>query len=408
MKVLQVAEACSAGVGRHVASLSRGLESEGHQVTVAYSPHRLDGAFERFMAQYENHIQFRPIDVQREISPASDIRSVARLVHLVRSEGPFDIIHGHSAKGGALARLAGRLTGRPTVYTPHGLIMSSPDISRRKAALYGVTERVLGQLATSRMIAVSEEEREFILRLGLIADKRAKFIPNSIEDRDFECFGAESLCKASDYRPLTFGSTMRFSPQKAPERLVRAFMEVTQSLPHLPLRLVIAGEGELYEEIKAEVASSGWDGSILLPGWSDDAAGLLKMTDVFVVSSLYEAGLSFSTMEAMAAGLPVVSTEVFGTRRTLTQVPGNVLLPVGDTVALAGGMRRMATLSEPDSLRAELRAIGAANREYVRENFIQSEVTRRTAGLYHELCGPAYRSPSSPSRGSVDSRSAAG
>lgn len=410
MKVLQVAEACSAGVGRHVASLCRGLASEGHQVTVAYSPYRLDGAFERFMAECEDRIRFFPLEMRREISPASDLESVARLVRLMRSEegyeGPFDVIHGHSSKGGALARLAGRLAGTPTVYTPHSLIMSSPDISRRKATIYGMIERSLGRLATSKMIAVSEEEREFILELGLVSGECVEFIPNSIEDRDFECFRAESPCEALDRRPFTFGSTMRFSPQKAPERLIEAFMEVARDLPHLPLRLVIAGEGELYEEIKAKVSSSGCGGSIVLPGWSDDAASVLEMSDVFVVSSLYEAGLSFSTMEAMAAGLPVVSTEVFGARKTLNELPGNILVPVGDTAELARGMRSIATLSGPDSLRSDLREIGAANRDHVRENFIQSEVTRRTAGIYRELCEPAPQAI--PGRRSVGSSPSVG
>lgn len=84
-------------------------------------------------------------------------------------------------------------------------------------------------------------------------------------------------------------------------------------------------------------------------------------------------------------------TAVFGPRKTLARVPGNVLVPVRDTPALARGMRRMATLSEPTSLRHELLAIGAANREYVRENFIQSEVTHHTALPYRELCKSASR-----------------
>lgn len=367
-----------------MASLCRGLVTEGHEVTVAYSPYRLDEAFERFMSECEYAVRFRSLGMRREVSPLSDLRVLARLARLVNQEGPFDVVHGHSSKGGALARLSGRLSNLPTVYTPHSLIMSSPEVSRRKAAFYGAVEQSLGRLATSKMIAVSEEERKFILELGMTSKERVSFIPNGIEDRDFA--GLRGLRAPCPQEPFTFGSTMRFSTQKAPERLIKAFMQTSRDLPHLPLRLVIAGEGELYEGIRDWVVAEGWAGSILLPGWSGEAADVLGMMDVFVVSSLYEAGLSFSTMEAMAAGLPVVSTEVFGVRGTLMGIPGNVVVPVGDTAELARGLKRMATVAEPPHSRDSLRCIGEANRDYVREHFVQSEVTRRTVEIYRDLC----------------------
>ena len=106
MNLLEVVEPCSAGVGRHVAGLCADLASEGHRVTVAYSPHRLDDAFRIFMKEHPG-IRFLPLDIRRKISPLSDVRGVAQLLRHIRREGPFDVVHGHSAKGGAIARLAG-------------------------------------------------------------------------------------------------------------------------------------------------------------------------------------------------------------------------------------------------------------------------------------------------------------
>ena len=65
---------------------------------------------------------------------------------------------------------------------------------------------------------------------------------------------------------------------------------------------------------------------------------MLRELDVFVASSLYDAGLSYRTMEAMAAKLAVVTTNVSGTKETVARVPGNVLVPVGDPQTLAHGM----------------------------------------------------------------------
>jgi len=73
-------------------------------------------------------------------------------------------------------------------------------------------------------------------------------------------------------------------------------------------------------------------GEISLLGWKTDTREVLQNLDVFVLSSLCE-GFSYGVLEAMAATLPIVSTEVFGTRQTVARVPGNVVVPVGDTGA---------------------------------------------------------------------------
>ncbi len=132
LRILQVVEACAAGVGRHVIGLCKGMVEEGHRVDVAYSPHRLDAAFEDFIRDYDGRVRFHPLGLGREVSPASDLRETLRLLRILRREGPFDIVHGQSSKGGAVARIAGRLAGVPTIYTPNGLIVSSPELRGAK------------------------------------------------------------------------------------------------------------------------------------------------------------------------------------------------------------------------------------------------------------------------------------
>ena len=121
-----------------------------------------------------------------------------------------------------------------------------------------------------------------------------------------------------------------------------------------------------------------------LLGWRADIREVLREFDVFVLSSLFEGG-PYVIMEAMAAQLPIVSTEVFGTRETVAQIPGNVLVPVGDPKALARGMQQMATLTAPGSLRRSLQSIGQANHDYAYERFRQSVTTRRTLEVYRAL-----------------------
>jgi glycosyltransferase involved in cell wall biosynthesis len=386
MNILQVVESSGAGVGRHVRGLCECLVAADQRVTVAYAPYRADAAFRQFIATQRNHIDFVPLKLRRKISPGSDLASFAQLRHAIKHKGPFDVIHGHSSKGGAIARLAGRLSGIPTVYTPHSLIISSPEISGAKRTAYTLVERILGACATSKMIAVSEDERDYILRLRLVPNKRVALIHNGIDDQTFAYFSGLSGGdhRVTDERPLTFGSIMRFSAQKAPGHLLEAFVQLARRLPQVPLRLVVAGDGELLAGVKGKVQASGVGEKIFLLGWRTDVASVLHGYDVFVIPSLYE-GLSYVILEAMAAGLPIVSTDVFGTKETAAQVPGNVIVPAGDPAALARGMQRMVNPVSHVTSRKALQEIGRANQDYVHSHFRQGESVRRTLRIYQEL-----------------------
>ncbi len=385
LKILQVVEACGAGVGRHVRCLCGDLAAQGHHVTVAYAPHRVDVAFRRFMIDRQNEIDFMPLKLLgREISPKADLISLFQLLRLIRLKGPFDIVHGHSSKGGAIARLAGRLAGFPTVYTPHGLAMSS-EVSGAKSAAYALIERTLGYGATSKIIAVSEGEREFILALKLIPGKRVALVNNGVDPWNLEYFSGHKVVRGTiDEKPLTFGSIMRFSPPKTPGHLVEAFGRLCAAMPRVPMRLAIAGDGELLPRIRRQVEESGLDEKVSLLGWRTDTKDVMLGFDVFVLSSLSEGG-SYTILDAMAAGLPVISTDVFGTEETIAQVPGNVLVPAGDPDALACGMQRIVNLVLRSSSHRALEGIGQANHDYVCSHFEQSKTTRRTLEIYREL-----------------------
>jgi glycosyltransferase involved in cell wall biosynthesis len=304
---------------------------------------------------------------------------------LIKREGPFDVIHGHSSKGGGVARLAGRWIRTPSVYTPHSLIMSSPDIPETKRKVYALIERTLGQWATSRLIAVSEDEREFVLKLRLVPKDRVTVVNNGLDDEIFRYFrGPGGKRESTGGKPLTFGSIMRFSAQKAPGYLVEAFDRLVQRRPEAPLRLVVAGDGELLGATRDQVQAKGLGERVRLLGWRSDVYEVLSEFDVFVLPSLYE-GFSYAILEAMAARLPIVTTDVFGTSDTVARVPGNVIVPTGDPAALAEGMERMVASAPEDDLRGQLARIGQANQDYARAHFDHRETMRRIEKVYREV-----------------------
>ena len=386
MNILQVVEACGGGVGRHVRGLCEGLVVQGHQLTIAYAPHRADEAFRQFINDRQGEMRFVPLEIGREVSPVLDLRGVIRLLTLMKTQGPFDVVHGHSSKGGAIARTAGRCFGIPTLYTPHGLVISSPEISKIQATIYTWIERILGHWATSKIIAVSGEEYTFISKLRLVPHKRIALVENGIDDQDFKYFSQRRTMPHDVYdHPLIFGALMRFNLLKAPEHLVDAFLRLNAAVPHIPMRLVIAGDGELFAKVQSQVEASGLGEKVSLLGWRADTREILRKFDVYVLSSRSEAG-AYAILEAMAAKLPIVSTDVFGTSDTIARVPGNILVSKDNPEALANGMKQMVTLTEPRSLRRLLYKIGQANHDYARKRFRESEVAHRTFEIYQSLC----------------------
>src|SRR5207248_9096964 len=109
----------------------------------------------------------------------SDVGVVRRVRRYMREHGPFDIIHGHSSKGGAIARLAALGKRRVAAfYTLHGLIMIDPCLAKWKSLFYLTIEHALA-LRTARIIAVSPEETRAAKRLGL-GQSRVVMVPNGL------------------------------------------------------------------------------------------------------------------------------------------------------------------------------------------------------------------------------------
>jgi glycosyltransferase involved in cell wall biosynthesis len=386
LNLLHIVESTLAGVGRHARYLCLDLAERGHQVTLAYSKKRLDAQFRQFVAETRS-VRCLSVNMERSPHPVHDVRSVSSLQTILKQYGPFDIIHGHSSKGGALARIVGRLNALPTVYTPNGLIMASPDLSVLERAIYTTIEWGLGRLATSAIIAVCEDEKQLMLQLGLQREERVFTIENTLTDTDYQTIEAVAVAhKPSDQ--FTFGAMMRFSEQKDPENLVRAFHRFRQSytLP-FPVRVVVAGDGPLFSKVQALVRERDLVGPIELLGWQTETYKLMKSFDALVLPSNYE-GFSYMILEAMAAGLPIVSTNISGSSDTVGKVPGNIIVPHSNPAALAEGMYRMIAPARETGLaklREGLAAIGQANNVYVRQQFHQSVATEKTLKLYYSL-----------------------
>ncbi len=385
LRVLQVVEAITAGVGQHVLDLSLRLQRAGLHVLVA-CPGVRDGAWKdtAFVDRLgAAGIPATVVPMRRRIHPLADLRAASRLAKLIQRER-VDVIHGHSSKAGALARLAAlrvRSSERPpVVYTPNAFAFLG---ARRPATrwLYLAVERWLGRRATDAVICVSKSEMTLAQRHAIVPPERLALIENTV---DLSRFGldrspaAKSNLGLDSTRPV-IGAIGRLAPQKGPAYLLRAARLLIDG--GLDAQFLLVGEGELEGELLQMVTDLGLDDHVSLPGFSNDIPQVLAALDVFVLPSLYE-GLPYTLMEAMAAGCAVVATNVMGNRDLIEDGETGLLVPPADANALA---RALASLMAPpggDEMRKRLaqRAQCAARARPTPE-----QTTRQTIELYLRL-----------------------
>lgn len=341
LRLMQVLEPSGGGSGRHFLDLCRGLKQRGHIVHAAFSPRRAEERFvsELFSIGLDG---VHSVDMARAPGP-SDFGAWRRLRGLMREHGPFDAVHGHSSKAGALTRL--RLPGPhvPRIYTPHAFRTMDPGLGPAGYFVYGLIERCLARFLTDQLICVSADEYAHARTLGM-PRKKLSIIVNGVEE---PAQGLRQRIRAELALPdnaLVFGFVGRLSAQKAPERLIEAFTIAARTLPHAYLLMVGSGELEqaVREKIRASVAA---DRIRLTMHYTGRQA--MDAIDVLAMPSRYEA-MSYVMLEAAAAGKPLVLTEVGGASTVLEDGRNGVLVPnVDDPAPFA---RALIRASDPQRL----------------------------------------------------------
>jgi glycosyltransferase involved in cell wall biosynthesis len=295
-----------------------------------------------------------------QVSPANDTRALRRLTEQLVA-GRYDVVHTHSAKAGALGRLAAERAGTPmVVHTFHGFPFHEFQ-SRARRGAYVSIERYLSR-RTDAFLAVGGAVAAEAIRRGIAVPERVRVINPAIESA---VSVASPAVRASARRALgvpvgctVVGTVGRVDYQKSPE----TFVDAIASLARPDVYAVWIGDGPMRRQMEKRAMRRGLNGRFICVGHRDGVSDLLTGLDVFVMASRYE-GLPCAVAEAMTAGLPVVATAV-------NAVP-DVVLP-GETGLLASPER-------PDQLAAAIRymldnpaeatRMAAAGRRLIAEKF---------------------------------------
>ena len=290
-------------------------------------------------------------------------RDAIAFVGVVRALRRFrpDVVHTHAAKAGTLGRLAALVPGRGRprviVHTFHGHSLSG-YFSSPKARLFLTIERFLAR-RTTRLIAVSEEVRDDLAALGVA---RAEDIEVVRLGFDLSRFSADEATRARRREELRaalgippHARVVTLIARLVPIKRVDRFLRIAERLADEPdVWFLIAGDGELREELQAIALPDGLSSRIVWAGFQRDVPAVCFASDVVVLTSDNE-GTPVSLIEAQAAGVPVVSTRVGGAATVVGERPGALVAP-DDIAGMAASVR--ALLDDPAAARRTARAAG--------------------------------------------------
>lgn len=331
IEVAQVVTRCIAGAGGVAVRGALALDPTRYHVTLVTGE---GGPLTERASAAGIDVVLEPSMVS-PVSPADDARALTRLTRLFTGRG-FDVVHTHSAKAGALGRVAAHRAGVPViVHTYHGFPFHEFQGAVRRGA-YVAIERRLSRI-TDTVLAIGSGVATEALRRGLARPNSLRTVTPVVES---ELVLANPVTRAAARtqldlppRATVIGTVGRLDYQKAPEQMLDALAR----MQHREAVLVWVGSGPLDAEIRALVGRLGLGNRVRLLGERSDVAALLPAFDVFAMASRYE-GLPCAVVEAMRCGLPVVATAVNSVPDLVVPGESGVLVRPGSPVDLASAL----------------------------------------------------------------------
>ncbi len=310
-----------------------GLQARGHEVHLCCRP-GTELLLRADRAGYPVH----EVNFRGDLDPLT----ILRLVLLIKGQA-YDVILTNMDKELRLAGIAARLVHpRPAVIPRRGI-----DYPLKNKLRYRFAYNVLAD----HIIANSEATKKALLRNAPWLDPaRIEVIYNGIEIAPFQQARGEPFRQKLGIpvqAPLV-GFVGQLDSRKGIGVILSAFEQVINRIPQA--KLVFVGEGPLREMIESEIRIKEWQGSVFLAGFSDDIPEVMQAIDLLILPSFWE-GFGIVIIEAMAAGKPVISTNISSMPEIVVEGETGYLIEPGDSDSLAG---RIVTLLQDEDLRSRM------------------------------------------------------
>ncbi len=363
------------GIAEYVRWLVNGVDHQKFEImAVCLSENSREFAEELRQAFGIDAISF---DMNRyKVNLLSDSLLGLRLMKLIRG-GNFELAHAHGSKPGFLTRVAALGTKLPVVYTPHAFAFHAG--AKKKAKSIIIFLEALAARFTTRFMTVSSGGRDLALEHGVGKKVQFTVVHTGINADTYrqpvDVAGLKTELGIPAGAPVV-GSVGRLSEQKSPFDFVRVAEASLKSKPDACF--LWAGSGPLEEEARKLSVELGIESSIYWLGQRPDIPQLLQIFDCFLLTSRWE-GFPLVILEAMSAGVPVVSTDISGTRELILHGENGWLAPVGDHVA----MTKFVLDILDDS--AQSRVFVEKSTERIENEFTQEKMFEEIQAMYLSL-----------------------
>lgn len=376
VRVLHVIRPAEGGMKGHLLTLTAGLKKSGYEIEVACPE---DSSLAREIKA--QGLVVHDINLVGPLSPVWDYRCIVQL-HKILQRGRYDIIHFHGAKAGLVGRIAALAARCPrTVLTAHNFIIYE-EVPLAKKILFRCGEKLLSRV-TTRIITVSEALKADLINNYRINSELITPVYNGIDTakytghRDRPAIKNEWGISQAKY---VLGTAARMAPQKGLHYLLEAVALINKLDPGRAgeIACVVAGDGPLRAELEKLAGQLGLADQVIFPGFIDDMPGFLYCLDVFIIPSIAE-GLSITTIEAMAAGLPVVASRVGGLPELVSEGVTGYLVEPRNPLELAQAILKI--LGQPELAKG----MGEKAREMAWRRFSTEAMINETCQVYDQV-----------------------
>lgn len=296
--------------------------------------------------------------------PGPDFTLPIRLAHILRKR-KADVVHTHNMGPLLYGTLGARLAGVPVVInTRHG---RAPK--RTNAYIWKANDAI---------IAISQDARDEIVKWNHIRLDKLKVIYNGIDNDRYSSEKTGDTIRQNlniESGAMVVGTVARLSEEKDQFTLLDAFAKVISELQNV--YLVIAGDGPLRKDLESHASDLGISQRVRFLGFRDDISSILRILDLFVLSSTSE-GISLTLLEAMAAGLPIVATKVGGNPEVVIDGTTGFLVAPKKPAEMAEAIYNL--LSD----KKLAREMGDAGKKRVEEKFSLERMAKEYKEVYEE------------------------
>lgn len=314
------------------------------------------------------------IFIPRDISFFIDTIAFIKLLKLLRSK-KYDVVHTYTATPSILGRLAARITGAKRIFHHQAAWTIFESNNKVKQFLYKKIEYLAVKWST-KSICVGQAVYDQAIAYGLAPQNKLITICNGVQFDSSKIERKKGPAKRNQVKnSVVIGTTGRLAKLKDVQSIILAISILRLSDHSRDYYLEIAGEGEEKAELQKLVGSLHLQKYVRFHGFIQNIPEFLNKIDIFVSASLRE-GLSVSILEAMAAGKPIVATNIQPNAELIESEETGLTIPVNSPERIAEAFKRF--IENPDLARS----CGINAQKKVLERFTLDRMFKKTLELY--------------------------